>query len=676
MKYFSLFKLLFLFGWISGIGLFTAIYCSYSSETTKHQFPVTPSFKSTMPLSTNHRWNGFEKEIFSFEGREAWIVKPVKPLAGNPWIWKAYFPDWHTSIDSILLSKGFYLAYINTNEMYGSPAAMQIWDRFYDYLVNQKGFAPKVALEGISRGGLYVYGWAKRNPLNVSCIYGETPLCDFKSWPGGGANGSRRSENDWNVLLNCYGFSEEEALNYDDNPKDHLQGLAACKVPILHSIGIDDRICPPEENTYPLVNSYIRYGGIAMVFPMTRGKQELEGHHFPIETPEKIADFIFINSYPVVHPLDAAKYISTRNGLQNSLLKFKKEKKGTVAFLGGSITENSGWRDKICKYLKESFPETNFSFINAGISSTGSTPGAFRLERDVLSKGKVDLLFEEAAVNDRTNFFSGIAQIRGMEGIIRHAKIVNPFIDIVVMYFASPDNLADYNNSVTPDVIVNHDSVASHYQVSAINLAKEVTDRISAGEFSWEYDFKDVHPSPFGQEVYFRSIKKLIYNSLKKIDISASPVVRRLPEPIDKYSYSNGNYLSVKEATIINDWWVVENWMPSDSAASRRQYINLPTLIADKPGANMELTFVGNGVGICAISGPDAGIIEYGIDDQPFHKLDLFTIWSKAYHLPWYLVLGEQLSEGRHTLKIRTTSDKNPKSQGNACRIVHFLINK
>ena len=51
-----------------------------------------------------------------------------------------------------------------------------------------------------------------------------------------------------------------------------------------------------------------------MVFPMTRGKQELEGHHFPIETPEKIADFIFINSYPVVHPLDAARFLGSQAG--------------------------------------------------------------------------------------------------------------------------------------------------------------------------------------------------------------------------------------------------------------------------------------------------------------------------------------------------------------------------
>jgi len=51
--------------------------------------------------------------------------------------------------------------------------------------------------------------------------------------------------------------------------------------------------------------------------------------------------------------------------------------KGRVAFLGGSITHNPGWRDSVMKYLENRFPETDFEFIAAGIPSMGSTPGAF-----------------------------------------------------------------------------------------------------------------------------------------------------------------------------------------------------------------------------------------------------------------------------------------------------------
>jgi sialidase-1 len=151
------------------------------------------------------------------------------------------------------------------------------------------------------------------------------------------------------------------------------------------------------------------------------------------------------------------------------------------------------------QYLREKFPETKFEFINAGIASTGSTAGAFRLKKEVFSKGKIDLLVEEAAVNDRTNGFSSVAQIRGMEGIVRHALIENPLMDVLVMHFADPEKMADYNAGKEPEEIQSQNRVAEHYSIGVINFAKEVTERIDAGEFNWKDDFKDLHPSVFGQ---------------------------------------------------------------------------------------------------------------------------------------------------------------------------------
>ena len=92
--------------------------------------------------------------------------------------------------------------------------------------------------------------------------------------------------------------------------------------------------------------------------------------------------------------------ITLRGNLLNSMTVFEKSQKGRVAFMGGSITEMDGYRPMVMEFLKSRFLETEFEFINAGISSTCSTTGAFRLERDVLSKGPIDLFFLEFAVND------------------------------------------------------------------------------------------------------------------------------------------------------------------------------------------------------------------------------------------------------------------------------------
>ena len=132
------------------------------------------------------------------------------------------------------------------------------------------------------------------------------------------------------------------------------------------------------------------------------------------------------------------EYFDLRDGLANCRLKFEREKSGRIAFLGGSITAGGGWRVHLMKYFQEKFPQTKFEFIGAGIGSMGSVPHAFRLERDVLSKAPVDLLFVEAAVNDTSNTADPDHMLRGMEGVVRHMRMANSLTDIVHLHFVMP----------------------------------------------------------------------------------------------------------------------------------------------------------------------------------------------------------------------------------------------
>ncbi|RYU97179.1 SGNH/GDSL hydrolase family protein [Emticicia agri] len=633
-------------------------------------------FAQNITSQKTENWHGFQKVSFLLDGTPAHYVKPNKPMPGSPWIWRAYFADWHIDMDSILLEKGFHVAYINTDNRYGDPQAMLKWDDFYKYLTKNLSFAPKVALEGISRGALYVYAWAKRNPEKVSCIYTETPVCDFKSWPGGKGK-SKRNEQEWKQLLEVYSFTEEKALAYDDNPLDHLEGLAAHKVPLLHIIGLKDKLVPVEENTFPLVERYQKLGGTAYVYSMSRGPQTLEGHHFPIEHPEWWADFVIQHSTPVIQPLPKADYVQLRAGLSHFYQTLQQKQTITVTYLGGSITHNKGWRDKVSKYLQERFPEKSFTFINAGIPSLGSLPHAFRFEQDVLRKGKPDLLFVEAAVNDHTNETDSLTQIRALEGIIRHAKKSNPAIDIVLMSFADPDKTADYQKGFIPLEIMNHEAVANHYQLPSINLAKEIADRLAAREFSWEYDFKDLHPSPFGQEIYYQSMKFLLHEAYKNflpVNVVLSESIQ-LTKPLEPKNFEGGKYIAIHEAKIQQGWKIIEKWQPSDGIGTREGFVNCPVLEATSSDAALSLTFTGNAIGIGLVSGPDAGQVLYRIDGGLYKTMDLYTQWSHFLHLPWYKLFAAGLTDKKHTLQLKVSSSKNPQSKGNACRIVYFLVN-
>ncbi len=457
---------------------------------------------------------------------------------------------------------------------------------------------------------------------------------------------------------------------------DSLDVLAEHGVSLLHMISLRDKIVPVQENTLPLINKYIGLGGIATVVPCTKGVQNLQGHHFSIETPRFVADFIKYHSIKDM-PLSSSDYHQIRGGLRNSQIQFELNKKGRVAFLGGSITYNSGWRDSVCAYLETRFPETEFEFIEAGIPSMGTTPAAFRLERDVLSAGRIDLLFEEAAVNDATNGRTPDEQIRAMEGIIRHLRKSNPAIDIVMIHFVDPNKIADYNHKIEPEVIVNHNQVAEHYNIPTINLAKEVTDRINNGEFTWENDFTNLHPSPFGQGVYANSIIHFLNHAFTNcLHPDDKLTTQNLPVRIDKNSYDNGHLLDVNNAKLSKGWSIDPSWNPKDGTGTRPNFVDVPMLIGNKPNGALKLKFQGNTVGIAVAAGPDAGIIEYRIDKKDWIKLNLFTRWSYHLHLPWYYTLATGLSPNEHLLEIHITEKKDERSTGYVCRISYFYTNK
>jgi hypothetical protein len=381
--------------------------------------------------------------------------------------------------------------------------------------------------------------------------------------------------------------------------------------------------------------------------------------------------------------LPYADYITPRGGLNGFYTAVTKQKKATVGFLGGSITFNPGWREKVCAYLTARFPETDFRFIAAGIPSLGSLPHAFRVQQDLLDSGRIDLLFLETAVNDRVNGTDSLTQLRCLEGIVRHTRKVNPGGDMIMMAFADPDKTADYDRGIVPVEIANQELVAGHYRLPSINLGKEVHDKIRNKEFDWKGDFKDIHPSPFGQELYFQNIKCLLDTcfttytgtSLQQLLPAPSLAPVPLPAPLDNANLESGRYETVSRARHDSAWILHRDWTPADGAATRPGFVHVPVLSGERPGAECSFPFDGTAVGMAVVSGPDAGIVEYDIDNGPWRSVNLYTQWSNWLHLPWFILFGSGLPPGRHVLQLRIGREKDPNSKGHACRIVHFLVN-
>ena len=237
-------------------------------------------------------YRGYDRYDFEKDGCKSLVVVPKEVAKGRPWIWRAEFFDHRPEADVALLGKGFHLVFMGVGNTFGCPDAMKHWMALYNLLTRTCGLSEKPALEGLSRGGLYVYNWAAANPDKVSCIYGDNPVCDFKSWPGGKGKGPG-SPDDWKALIQCYHFeSEAQALAFDKNPIDNLKPLADAKIPILHVSADADEVVPFEENTVILKERYEKLGGHFELIV----KKGFKHHPHALDDPTPIVDFIVKNT--------------------------------------------------------------------------------------------------------------------------------------------------------------------------------------------------------------------------------------------------------------------------------------------------------------------------------------------------------------------------------------------
>jgi pimeloyl-ACP methyl ester carboxylesterase len=275
------------------ISLFrVSLLLAISAQETLHaadaqnQPPTEASLTVPAAIKTTV-WNGFERHDFTVSGRPAWLVLPKNPAAGKPWIWRTEFFGHEPQGDLALLEKGYHVAYIQVSNLYGAPAALDAMDQYYDYIRATYGLSAKMVLEGFSRGGLYAFNYAARHPERTAAIYGDAPVCDFKSWPGGKGKGPG-SAKEWAECKKVYGLSEEEALTYQLNPVDNLAPLAKAKIPILCVCGDADEVVPLAENAGLVETRYKALGGEIQMILKPGGKH----HPHSLKDPTPIVNFI------------------------------------------------------------------------------------------------------------------------------------------------------------------------------------------------------------------------------------------------------------------------------------------------------------------------------------------------------------------------------------------------
>ena len=336
--------------------------------------------------TTFHQFRQLEFENRAADGSRGTncrIVEPRISAPGNPWIWRARFFGHQPALDLQLLERGFHLAYCDVANLYGSPEAVARWDDFYQ-LAQELNLHPKPILEGMSRGGLIIFNWAKKNPGKVAAIYGDNPVCDIRSWP------KKKSEADWKRCQAAWGLNGQTELDaFQGNPIDGLEGLAKANVPVYLVVGDSDEVVPPDENATVLMNRYRQWKG-----PIEQWLKPDQGHHpHGLHPPDALTQRLIQATLP---PDPTPKAVR----------KKKLESAKQVLFLGDSITFAGGYVIDFETWCMENKCLQSAS-VNAGLpsetvsglSENGHAGGRFprpdlheRLKR-VLDQVQPDLVF-------------------------------------------------------------------------------------------------------------------------------------------------------------------------------------------------------------------------------------------------------------------------------------------
>ncbi len=340
----------------------------------------------------------------------------------------------------------------------------------------------------------------------------------------------------------------------------------------------------------------------------------------------------------------------------------------TVGYLGGSITAGSGaskpeetsYRARTTRWLREQFPQAEIKEINAALGGTGSDLGVFRTPRDLLA-GKPDLVFVEFAVNDNPGNESRV--LRSMEGIVRQILRANPASDIVFLYTIQKTTMAAiYDRGELPPTVRMHQKIAAAYGIPALNIGKTLWERARAGT-AWETLLPDnVHPSDVGYAIYIEQIRAFLEAHRADAAVGSRGA---LPAPVTAGPLEEAHLVDVTDLP-------AEGWSRTDEAA--RKYF--PHSIATStPGATFDYAFEGTAIGLFWVIAPDSGDLEWSIDGAPAKRASSWDSYALRFSRKNYTILADSLPPGAHKLTLRVLAEHHAQSQGTALRIGGLLVN-
>lgn len=215
---------------------------------------------------------------------------------------------------------------------------------------------------------------------------------------------------------------------------------------------------------------------------------------------------------------------SKEEALAKVMKKASQKEEVTIAVIGGSITQgtisagNSDvavadarcYADIFFSWWKENFPETEFTFINAGIGATDSYLGVHRVNEDVL-KNEPDIVLIEFAVNDaNTPFYK-----KTYDNLVRIIAGSETDPAVLLLFMAQTNGASAQENQ---------SGIGFQYSLPMISYGNVMKEMLETGKYA-EKDLSGdtVHPSALGHAITGEIIWKYLNSIYEDMDLYEEP---------------------------------------------------------------------------------------------------------------------------------------------------------
>lgn len=324
----------------------------------------------------------------------------------------------------------------------------------------------------------------------------------------------------------------------------------------------------------------------------------------------------------------------------------------TIGFLGGSITQGSlsskptlCYAYRVFDWWKQTFPQAEFTYVNAGIGGTTSHFGAARVQSDLLAY-EPDFVIVEYSVNDESNEHFE----ETYEGLVRtiYQSETKPAVVLVHNVF--------YHNGANAQLI--HSRIGRHYELPSVSMQSTIYPKVVAGEIpNREITPDDLHPNDQGHELVASVITYFLNTVRQAVEQTGVDETEpeTMPQPLTANSYEHTLRINRNNYKPDMDGFAEDKCEQTDITDCFKNGWS-----ANRKNARISFLFEGSGVAIQyrkSVKKP-ACIAKVIVDGDPSTEMILDANFDEDWGDKLELdTITEHMQTGTHTAELTIIED-------------------